>query len=49
MKYLRKFNESFKIGDIKIEMIQKEDIDVVVDMASHIFSNVMPYQQPRLY
>ena len=27
MKYLRKYNESFKIGDIKIQKIKIEDID----------------------
>lgn len=49
MKYLRRFNESFKGGNIKIENIQKEDIDLVVDMASNIFSNVMSYNDNQNY
>lgn len=49
MKYLKRFNESINIGEIKIEKIQKEDIDKVVDMASKIFSNVMPYEANQQY
>ena len=49
MKYLKRFNESVKLGQIKIEQIKKEDIDEVVDIASHIFSNVMSYDANQSY
>lgn len=49
MKYLKRFNESIKLGEIKIEKIKKEDIDEVVNIASHIFSNVMPYDANQSY
>lgn len=49
MKYLKRFNESINIGEIKIEKIQKDDIDEVVDMASKIFSNVMSYEDNQQY